>query len=97
MSTTHILAYPGIVDHADKVTRLDQSFSDFPLLMPTGPGVGIDHLATIHELTRGFLSGSLDEVESIKGQEGDGGDYAKDENGKLAGKQGDVVVHLMAQ
>ena len=49
-----------------------------------------------HELTRAFLDGTLHQVKSVKGQKGDGGDYAKATDGTLAGKQGDVVVHVMA-
>jgi hypothetical protein len=80
-----------------KLIGLDRSFSDFLVLELSGPGVGVDHLVTIHELTRAFLDGTLYEVKSVKGQKGDGGDYVKARDGTLAGKQGDVVVHLMAK
>lgn len=73
-----------------------QSFSDFPLLMPTSLNVALGYLATTHELSSAFLRGSLGSARSLLGKKPDLGKYEKEKDGKMAGPTGDVVLHLLA-
>ena len=88
-SSVHVVA-------ADADTQLDQSFSDFPLLMPTSLNVALGYLATTHELSSAFLRGSLGSARSLLGKKPDLGKYEKEKDGKMAGPTGDVVLHLLA-
>jgi len=76
--------------------REDQSFSDFPLLMPTSPTVALDYLATMHQLSAAFLASSLGSAPSLERKEPDHGKFERDKDGKMEGKHGDVVLHLLA-
>jgi len=76
-----------------------QAFSDFPLLSPGSPSVAMSLMATITDLSASFLSGTLAEDASIKGKTPDEGKYVRAEGKKkkMAGRRGDVVVHLLGE
>lgn len=76
---------------------LDQSFSDFPLLSPGSPSFAMSLLQTTHELSDAFIHGQLATAPAIEGKKPDQGDFERTPEGKMAGRKGDVVVHLIGQ
>ena len=81
----------------DADEEADQSFSDFPILMPTGPSAALSQLATIHLLSITFLKGTLASAPCLEGKKPDRGKYKRGEDGKMQGKDGEVALHLLAQ
>jgi hypothetical protein len=62
----------------------DQSFSDFPLLVPP-TGKSISFLSRFHELSYAFIKGRLAQCPLVVSQ---------DAEGKMVGKVAEVVLHL---
>lgn len=75
----------------------DQSFSDFPLLYPGSTALAMSLLNTTHELSNAFIHGRLSASPILEGKKPDDGDYERSPEGKMAGKKGEVVVHLLGQ
>lgn len=73
----------------------DQSFSDFPLLLPPA-GKAVKYLSLTHELSASFLRGKLDEAEILQGVEADAGMVERDDKGKMSFK-GDIALHLRGE
>lgn len=71
----------------------DESFCDFPVIATLSPGTALSFLATIHSLSLALLEGKLGEHPLMHGPP-DGGEYARSLWGGMAGRKGDVVVHL---
>ncbi|ADV23587.1 1-alkyl-2-acetylglycerophosphocholine esterase [Cryptococcus gattii Ru294] len=76
-----------------------QSFSDFPLLSPSGYSHAHSMIVKIHELSTAFLNRKLLSGTALAGKVPDKGDYERDEDGvkikgKAAMKDGDVLLHL---
>ncbi|CAK9785400.1 hypothetical protein CC85DRAFT_327331 [Cutaneotrichosporon oleaginosum] len=83
---------------ADLVTILGtnhESFCDFPVIVTASPATERAYLATIHRLTLALLRGTLAEEKEMQG-EPDGGAWARTWLGRMAGRRGEVVVHLRA-
>lgn len=76
---------------------VDQSFSDFPLLYPGSTALAVSLLSTTHELSNAFIHGKLSTSPIIEGKKPDQGDFERTPEGKMAGKKGEVVVHLLGQ
>jgi len=87
--------------HADsfnvKTDATDQSFSDFPLLSPSSPSLAITDLSTIHDLSNCFLEGRLSGSEFLQEAKADHGDFERKPDGKMEGKKGSVVLHLLGK
>jgi hypothetical protein len=73
----------------------DQSFSDFPLLLPPA-AKSVKYLHLTHELSINFLKGTLGESDIIRGLEADAGKVDRDDKGKMSFK-GDVALHLRGE
>jgi hypothetical protein len=76
---------------------VDQSFSDFPLLYPGSTTLALSLLKTTHELSHDFIHGKLANSNLLEEKKADGGDYERNGEGKIAGKAGEVVVHLLGR
>ena len=72
--------------------QADQSFSDFPLLIPPA-SKAVKFLSITHELSIQFLRGNLGRSEILKDVQADAGKVERDDKGKMAFK-GDVALHL---
>jgi platelet-activating factor acetylhydrolase len=71
----------------------DQSFSDFPLLIPPS-AASLRFLSTSHELSINFIRGTLSASPILKGLEADQGQVAKDDKGKMMATSA-VAVHIL--
>jgi platelet-activating factor acetylhydrolase len=75
----------------------DQSFSDFPLLSPSSPTLALTDLSTIPDLSSSFLEGNLPDSQFIKDLKPDHGDFERKPDGKMEGKRGSIVLHLLGK
>ena len=75
----------------------DQSFSDFPLLYPGSTSLALSLLKTTHELSHDFIHAKLASSPLLKGKIADRGEYERNGEGKMAGENGGVVLHLLGR
>lgn len=61
--------------------------------MTASPATELAYFATINRLTLALLRGTL-EGEKLLRSKPDGGEWARTWMGRMAGRRGDVVVHL---
>jgi hypothetical protein len=54
-------------------------------------------LSTTHELSNAFIHGRLSASPLIEGKKADEGDFERTADGKMAGKKGEVIVHLLGE
>lgn len=71
----------------------DQSFSDFPLLVPP-TGKSTLFLSRFHELSYAFIKGQLAQCPLVDSQDADEGKVKVDAKGKMVGRVAEVVLHL---
>lgn len=65
--------------------------------MPTGPAHATTLLGTISQVSDAFMRGDVTQSPSVSGKSPDNGKFERGEDGKLAGKDNEMVVHLLPE
>lgn len=72
-----------------------ESFCDFAVIVTASLGTNLGYIDTVHTLTLALLRGAL--VEALDGLGADEGEFTHTCFGGMAGRPGEVVVHLRAK